>query len=487
MNATKLSSKRWLGMGSLTISLLLGGNLEAQPCSFGLGYAADEFRIRIQNLREIQAMPDLVKGGYFVSLQGTIARIDSQGNPILPAVRLWGGQDYATAHNKIDDEFLVSSRFQSGIVYGQRFTRDGERLGSAIRIGTGGSDLHLRYNPDTNEYFHVEVHWSFRNAFSNIMGKRISSKGVVEEGVVIARPGLDLVRIQDVVYNPVTKEYLVCWRGLSDRRLLARRVSERGRPLGDEILVSHWFPNSSAVAVDPGRGRYLILFTVPNIGVIAQMIDGDGSLIGDEVYLAGQTGQPAVAFNTDSDTYVATWADEPHIWAAIVFADGSVHEEVVPIITDHDRRGVGGSSIASSATSNRLLLVWKATDGIYGRLLAVGTQCPGACCAPEDGCQAGIRDFECPGRFETEVDCAHIDPPCGELCPPRFACDGDVDGDGQVDAVDLGLVEAHFCWNCRTEDICRFDQDCDYRITRDDAEIIQFLMRSCEPARPPCP
>ena len=72
---------------------------------------------------------------------------------------------------------------------------------------------------------------------------------------------------------------------------------------------------------------------------------------------------------------------------------------------------------------------------------------------------------------------------------PAWQCDGDVDGDGQVNPVDSGLVQAAFCSTvrCTPEALCQFDMDCDMQINPVDAGIVQALFGTCEAVRGVCP
>ena len=61
-----------------------------------------------------------------------------------------------------------------------------------------------------------------------------------------------------------------------------------------------------------------------------------------------------------------------------------------------------------------------------------------------------------------------------------------MDGDGQVNPVDSGLVQAAF--GATDEgDICQYDMDCDGQIYPVDSGIVQSLFGSCEPPRGECP
>jgi len=69
---------------------------------------------------------------------------------------------------------------------------------------------------------------------------------------------------------------------------------------------------------------------------------------------------------------------------------------------------------------------------------------------------------------------------------PQWQCDGDVDGDGQVNPVDSGLVQAAF-GSGDEQDLCNYDVDCDGQINPVDSGIVQSLFGTCEEPREACP
>lgn len=79
----------------------------------------------------------------------------------------------------------------------------------------------------------------------------------------------------------------------------------------------------------------------------------------------------------------------------------------------------------------------------------------------------------------------------GSGCERRvdWLCDGDVDGNGSVNPVDLGLVLANFCRcdECSNSQRCQYDMDCDGQVNPVDAGIVQSLFGSCETPRDVCP
>jgi hypothetical protein len=72
---------------------------------------------------------------------------------------------------------------------------------------------------------------------------------------------------------------------------------------------------------------------------------------------------------------------------------------------------------------------------------------------------------------------------------PQWVCDGDVDGNGAVNPVDVGLVQAAFCApeQCTPEDLCQYDIDCNGAINPVDAGLVQSLFGLCNAPRGVCP
>jgi hypothetical protein len=69
---------------------------------------------------------------------------------------------------------------------------------------------------------------------------------------------------------------------------------------------------------------------------------------------------------------------------------------------------------------------------------------------------------------------------------PEWVCDGDVDGDGQVNPVDAGVVQSHF-GSDQDVALCNYDLDCDGQINPVDSGIVQSLFGTCDAPRGVCP
>jgi hypothetical protein len=84
---------------------------------------------------------------------------------------------------------------------------------------------------------------------------------------------------------------------------------------------------------------------------------------------------------------------------------------------------------------------------------------------------------------------ARATPACGDcIRNPDWVCDGDVDGNGVVNPVDVGLVQAAFCGagECGDDDLCQYDLDCNDAINPVDSGIVQSLFGACDPPRGVC-
>jgi len=141
-----------------------------------------------------------------------------------------------------------------------------------------------------------------------------------------------------------------------------------------------------------------------------------------------------------------------------------------------------------------------AAGGVYqgNSSLCQNVECPefeGACCAPNGACIEVVRSI-CDlieGEWHAApADCADDNhneraDVCEECVrDPVWICDGDVDGDGQVNPVDSGLVQAAF-GSVDEQNLCNYDVDCDGEINPVDSGIVQSLFGICNAPRATCP
>jgi hypothetical protein len=172
---------------------------------------------------------------------------------------------------------------------------------------------------DGSQYLTV---WEWQG---NLYGQRLDGSGH-QVGDLIAISQADGSQVEpDVVYNPVSDEYLVVW---TDRRYgspyaaaYGRRVGTNGSLSGGEIVVSpplYKLGTAGGVRVAAaGNGKYLVVWAhLPEGGsydVFGQLIEADGDLSGSMLNISGTLSQPQrepdVAFDSQSETFLVVWAD----------------------------------------------------------------------------------------------------------------------------------------------------------------------------------
>ena len=111
-----------------------------------------------------------------------------------------------------------------------------------------------------------------------------------------------------------------------------------------------------------------------------------------------------------------------------------------------------------------------------------GLFCNGAETCGDNACLAGSAP--CQDGEECDEDADECVGGC--VRDPEWQCDGDVDGDGQVNPVDSGLVQAAF-GSADSQDLCNYDIDCDGQINPVDSGIVQSLFGNCNAPRDACP
>ena len=153
---------------------------------------------------------------------------------------------------------------------------------------------------------------------------------------------------------------------------------------------------------------------------------------------------------------------------------------VVGAPEDNDNSSNSGSAYLFDATTGvqlfKLLADDGAADDLFGFSVAISgdTAVVGAWGDDDNGVNSGSVYLFDAGN--------------GNSCTrdPDWICDGDVDGDGQVNPVDAGLVQAAF-GSTDEQDVCNYDVDCDGQINPVDSGIVQSLFGTCEEPRDACP
>ena len=171
------------------------------------------------------------------------------------------------------------------------------------------------------------------------------------------------------------------------------------------------------------------------------------------------------------------------------------------VLTGTSSTACGACCLSGGACAQLSPRECAARHGLYRRNGASceSAECPTetrACCLSGDACidtspeecvrlggAAGSEDSDCADEDDNgQSDACES----GCLRDPQWICDGDVDGDGQVNPVDSGLVQAAF-GSTDESDLCQYDVDCDGQINPVDSGIVQSLFGICEDPREVCP
>ncbi len=154
-----------------------------------------------------------------------------------------------------------------------------------------------------------------------------------------------------------------------------------------------------------------------------------------------------------------------------------------PILTSGLVVSVVGLAALAAQLGEEIEISWFTVDGGGGDSIGGEFALLSTIGQPDAGAMAG-GDFELAGGFWSL-------PPTSNGCVrnPEWLCDGDVDGDGQVNPVDAGLVQANFCAGetCTDDALCQYDLDCDAQINPVDSGIVQSLFGTCEAPPDVCP
>jgi RTX calcium-binding nonapeptide repeat (4 copies) len=309
---------------------------------------------------------------------------------------IWEADSFA------DDEFEI---------FGQRLSAAGAEIGTEFRISTTGVDRDafepaIAFNPSANEYL---VTWqadglATDNEFE-IFGQRLSATGAALGAafrISTTRADGDVNRVAfepTVAFNPSANEYLVTWvaDGFATNdefEIFGQRLSATGAELGADFRIS-----TTGADGDESRGasnptvihnssanEYLLIWQADGLAtdnhfeILGQRLSATGAKLGPDFPISNSAGdrrgfEPAIAFNSSANEYLATWGGDPlptdgefdaEIFAQRLSATGAKLGPDFPISNSAEEGAAFEPAIAYNPGADEYLATWEA-DGIAVR------------------------------------------------------------------------------------------------------------------------
>jgi RHS repeat-associated protein len=188
-----------------------------------------------------------------------------------------------------------------------------------------------------------------------------------------------------VDYNPTSGEFLVVWHHnyVGNNSVRARRVSAAGTLLGDQIEIAGSI-NAPSPAHD-AAGNYLVVYACnlwpQPAGICGQRLSSDGALIGSAftiLSVATNLAAPDVAYNAQTGEYLVVARQNADgvaedVYVRRVRSDGTVLGEATLLGAQTGQGDEFGPSAAYHPGANSYLVIWPDNRNgdwdVYGRLV----------------------------------------------------------------------------------------------------------------------
>lgn len=265
---------------------------------------------------------------YVQRLSATGALLGSRIQVSELDVGVRGGKS-SLAYNPLDDQYLVvwDRRFEtaSGGLRAQRLSGEGTRLGSNVLIlDRGWAELgpDVDFLIDRGEYF--IVWYDFRNTgntWSNIYGRRFSRTGQLLGSEIVILQEYGHQWTPEIVAANGRDEYAVTWvdarEGGEIRKIYARRLHGSGSLLGSDIRIDdvgsgHW---DAEVTFNPIQREYVFAWSdyrnadIPRVSL--RRYSTSLNPVGSSYALQQGPlhGNPVLTFDENSNRYYIAWLE----------------------------------------------------------------------------------------------------------------------------------------------------------------------------------
>ncbi|MEM7590772.1 MAG: calcium-binding protein [Cyanobacteria bacterium P01_A01_bin.83] len=292
--------------------------------------------------------------------------------------------DPAAAYNSIDDRYLISFRVQEdpllpfNSAVGQLIEGDSELIGENFALNDGGFELSLLYNPEVNQYFQT----GRDSNFNQIIAQQIDSAGnLITPGITLDLAETDDAPNGEVAFDSVNNQYFAIWRRQDpDLILQGRLIAADGNLISDVLAVSQpvspegVVPFSSMVTeFDPIKTQYLVAYNLfQEQQVRAQLVDADGTLIGQELLLNDgfSSNLVEVDFSETLGIYLLVGVRGDELYGQFLSSSGNLLDETF-IIDDDSNNAIFDTDIIANDSLEEFVVGWTqaSTDGVFAQRL----------------------------------------------------------------------------------------------------------------------
>lgn len=288
-------------------------------------------------------------------------------------------------YNSLENQYLLSywnnAPDSNPGLFGQLLTVDGASIGNNLFLSDVRFEPSFVYNPNQNEYFQTSRRFPGENA---IFGQRIDSDGSLLGSTIRIDSVGDAAPNGEVAFNNIDNQYLATWRNQSDLDIVGRLISADGSFLSDQFNIvekTDIGENTELVfsintVFDSTNTQFLVAYGIPETGhVEAQLVDADGSLIGDEIIVFDQgyeiSGNDliSVAFSQELGIYLLVATTDSGLLGQFISDSGSLIDDSFVISSRND---IFQNSVVYNRDQSQFAVSWNfnfSDEGIFAQLI----------------------------------------------------------------------------------------------------------------------
>ena len=251
------------------------------------------------------------------------------------------------AYDPKNSQYLVvSGSFSLNAVF---VSADGVAGTPFVVNGPYASYPGVAYSPDMNGGaggFLVTWHQSTGPASAVVLGRTVTTTGVLGPVFSISVGGSWWEAAADVAYSTTSQEFLVVWQAGG---ILAQRVGLNGELLGTNFQVNNpAHGRDPAVVYNPTNNEFFVTFgdidAASNYAAGQRIAAGSNTLVGPQIVLGRALGVyiTEVAYNASTNQYLAAWW-QGGAYGVLVDASGALASGVIPLsltVSAYDALGI---------------------------------------------------------------------------------------------------------------------------------------------------